>query len=227
MWVGLALSRSRGLTALLVFSHRQDPKWLRFRVPISLSRDRCGLSWKHTPLDLTNFWKILLYPQAWCLNSSKILTYSLSYSQLLHIHRGLERYDSCRVRNLSLSDSQWLQASLPIKACEREFLFDASLALPAFWAPTIQAPFRSSPPCSAAHSLPLTDPSAFWEPKATDLTVSPLARNERSWSWDATVSDILAASYLSGTYRTARAVTEMPEHVYSEHTCTIYCPSPC
>src|SRR6218665_2507191 len=59
-----------------------------------------------------------------------LLRYSLNSSKLLHIlrcspcagHPGLQRFDFalrdglCKVLNLSLSDDQWLQASLPIKA---------------------------------------------------------------------------------------------------------------
>lgn len=77
-----------------------------------------------------------------------LLRYSLSSSKLLHIlrcspcagHPGLQRFDSalrdglCKVLNLSLSDDQWLQASLPIKAGGLGIRLATSLALPAFLA---------------------------------------------------------------------------------------------
>src|SRR6218665_3645360 len=53
---------------------------------------------------------------------------------------GLQRFDSalregmCKVLNLSLSDDQWLQASLPIKAAGLEIRLATSLVLPAFLA---------------------------------------------------------------------------------------------
>src|SRR6218665_2498411 len=77
-----------------------------------------------------------------------LLRYSLGSSKLLHIlrcspcagHPGLQRFDSAlrdglgKVLNLSLSDDQWLQASLPIKAGGLGIRLATSLALPAFLA---------------------------------------------------------------------------------------------